>query len=145
MENDHGQTAFRKPRRDVGPRERSRRPSAAHREAHDKIVARREKSRATVEASISKVNQDMHAVGSTLAERWKALQAKISADKAALKASIAERKYEKDVKHAENHVKTLEMEASLAIDYAVASIDQAELAVYDAIVARAEANKTKAH
>ena len=117
--------------------------AAAQKEAHDKIVARREKARATVEASIAKVNQDMHAVGSTLAEKWKALQAKIDADKAALKANIAERKHEKDVKHAENHAKALEMEASLAIDYAVASIDQAELAVYDAIVARAEADRAK--
>ncbi|MBS3652365.1 hypothetical protein KEU06_27620 [Pseudaminobacter sp. 19-2017] len=118
--------------------------AAAQKEAHDKIIARREESRATVEASIAKVNQDMHAVGSTLAEKWKAVQAKINADKAALKAGIAERKHERDVKHAENHAKALEMEASLAVDYAVASIDQAELAVYDAIVARAEADRKKA-
>ncbi|MEP9399958.1 hypothetical protein [Mesorhizobium sp. KR2-14] len=117
--------------------------SAALKEAHDKIVSRREKTRATVEASIAKVNEDMHAVGTTLAEKWKALQAKISADQAALKANIAEQKHERDVKHAENHAKALEVEASLAIDYAVASIDQAELAVYDAIVARAEADRAK--
>jgi hypothetical protein len=117
--------------------------AAAQKEAHDKIVARREKSRATVEASIAKVNQDMHAVGDTLADKWKTLQAKIAADKAALKTRIDEKKHERDVKHAESHAKALEAEASLAIDYAVASIDQAELAVYDAIVARAEADKTK--
>jgi len=117
--------------------------AAALKEAHDKIVSRREKTRATVEASIAKVNEDMHAVGTTLAEKWKALQAKISADQAALRANIAEQKHERDVKHAENHAKALEVEASLAIDYAVASIDQAELAVYDAMVARAEADRAK--
>src|SRR6202046_155629 len=43
-----------------------------------------------------------------------------------------------DVKHAENRADRLEWEAGFAIDYAIASVEQAKLAVLDAIDSRAE-------
>ncbi|MBZ6079030.1 hypothetical protein [Microvirga puerhi] len=112
--------------------------AAAQQEAHDKIAARREQSRAAVETAITKVNQDIKSAGETAADKWKSLQAKVAADMEALKENMAQRKHERDVKHAENRAERLEWEAALAIDYAAASIEQAELAVYDAIIGRVE-------
>ena len=43
-----------------------------------------------------------------------------------------------------NRAERLEWEAGVAIDYAIASVEQAKLAVLDAVAGRAEAEKTKA-
>ena len=42
------------------------------------------------------------------------------------------------------HADELDWEAGIAIDYAIASIQQAEWAVLDAVAARAQAHKAKA-
>ena len=60
----------------------------------------------------------------------------------ALKAKAAKAsqlKHDRGVKRAENHAERLEWEASFAIDYAVAAIEEAKSAVLDAIVGRIEA------
>jgi hypothetical protein len=43
-----------------------------------------------------------------------------------------------------SHAERLEWEAGVAIDYAIASVEQAKLAMLDAISSRVEAEKTKA-
>jgi hypothetical protein len=47
------------------------------------------------------------------------------------------------VKHAESRADRLEWEAGFAIDYAIASVEQAKLAVLDAIDSRAEVDVAK--
>ena len=47
------------------------------------------------------------------------------------------------MKHAENHAERLEWEASFAVDYAVAAIEEAKSAVLDAMVGRIEAEQAK--
>ena len=44
-------------------------------------------------------------------------------------------------RRAEKYADGLEWEASLAVDYAIAAVDQAELAVLDAVAGRIEAAK----
>lgn len=117
--------------------------AAAQKEAHDKIMARREQSRAAVETAITKVKKDIDSAGDTAVDKWKALQAKVAADMKAMKDNIAQKKHDLDVKHAEHHADRLEWEAAVAIDYAAASIEQAELAVYDAIIGRVEVAKAR--
>jgi len=73
----------------------------------------------------------------------KALQAKITADVNALKAHVVEAKHGLSVKLAETRAANLESDASLAIDYAIASVEQARLAVVDAIAARFAADEAK--
>ncbi|MEA2921663.1 MAG: hypothetical protein QOF07_1626 [Bradyrhizobium sp.] len=51
------------------------------------------------------------------------MHCKLAADIDALKAGIAERKHERDVRRTENNAEQLEWEAGFAIDYAVASIE----------------------
>jgi hypothetical protein len=67
----------------------------------------------------------------------------IAADADALKAGVAQRKRELDAKLAEKQADRLEWEAGFAIDYAIGSVEQARLAVLDAIVGRVEAEEAK--
>jgi len=60
-----------------------------------------------------------------------------------LKADIAQAKHKRDVKRDENRADRLEWEAGFAIDYAIASIEQAKFAVLDAIDGRLAAEESK--
>jgi len=71
------------------------------------------------------------------------VKAKVAADIAALKANVAEAKHDHDVNRAECRADRLEWEAGFAIDYAIASVEQAKLAVLDAIDGRVEAEQAK--
>ena len=117
--------------------------AAAQKEAHDKIVARREQAHAAATAATQKVNQELASVKDTATRNWNALKAKISADIETLKTGIAQRKREIEFGRAENNAERLEWEAGFAIDYAVASIEQAKLAVLDAIAGRVEAEEAR--
>ncbi len=113
--------------------------AAAEKEAHGKIEARKEQARAAAAKATEKVNQEIKSVGDTAARNWTAVRAKVAADIDALKAGVARAKHDVDVRHAER----LEWEAGVAIDYAIASVEQAKLAVLDAVSSRAEAEREK--
>jgi len=115
----------------------------AKQEAHDKIAARREQARTDVQAAIEKVNQDLKSTGDNMTRDWNTIKAKIAADVNALKANVAHKKHELDAKRADEHADEMEWEAEFAIDYAVASIEQAAMATLDAIQARADADAAK--
>ena len=117
--------------------------AAARKEAHDKIVARRRQAHEAATAAIAKVNDQIAGIGDSAAKDWSALRAKVAADMAALKADVVQKKHDHDVRRAEKRADEMEWEAELAIDYAVASIEQAKLAVLDAIDARIEAEEVK--
>ena len=117
--------------------------AAAQTEAHDKVVARREQARAAATAAVEKVNQNVKSVGDTAARNLSAVKAKIAADMDALKADVAQAKHDRDVKSAEKHAERLEWEADFAIDYAIASIEQAGFAAIDAIAGRVKAEQVK--
>ena len=117
--------------------------SAAQKEAHDKVVARIAQAQAAAEEAVNKVNQDIKSAGDTASARWNGLKAKIAADLEDLKVKVAQRKHDLDVKFAENQSKLLDEEASFAIDYAIASIEQAKVAVLDAIAGHLKVEKAK--
>ena len=71
------------------------------------------------------------------------MKAKIAADMTALKADVAQAKHDHDVKRADNRAEQLEWEAGFAIDYAIASVEQAGLAVLNAIDGRVQAEQAK--
>jgi len=60
-----------------------------------------------------------------------------------LKTMVAERKQEFDAKRAENTAERLEWEAGVAVDYAIACVEQAEVAVLDASLAAAKPSQLK--
>jgi hypothetical protein len=118
--------------------------AAAKEEAHDKIETRKKEARAAATKATEKVKQDIKSVGDTAARNWTAIRNKIAADMDALKAGAAQAKHDLDARHAESHAERLEWEAGVAIDYAIASVEQAKLAVLDAVSGRVEAEKKKA-
>jgi hypothetical protein len=72
------------------------------------------------------------------------VRAKVAADIDHLKAGVARAKHDLDARQAEHRAESLEWEAGVAIDYAIASIEQAKLAVLDVVSSRAEAESAKA-
>ena len=117
--------------------------AVAEKEAHDKIIARRDQAHAAATAAIEKVSQDMKSAGDRAAGSWNALKAKVTTDVDAMKAGVAQRKRDIDAKLADKYADDLEEDAALSIDYAAASIEQAKLAVLDAIVGRVRAEALK--
>jgi hypothetical protein len=118
--------------------------TAAKKEAHDKVVARMEQARAAATAAAEKVNNDIKSAEDTATKNWNAVRAKVAADINNLKAKVGQKKHDLDAKRAESYADQLEWEASVAIDYAIASVEQAELAVLDAVISRADAQQVKA-
>jgi len=118
--------------------------AAAEKEAHGKIEARKEQARAAAAKATEKVNQEIKSVGDTATRNWSAVRAKVAADIDSLKAGVARAKHNLDERQAESYAERLEWEAGVAIDYAIASVEQAKLAVLDAVSGRVEAEQAKA-
>ncbi|MGA8822980.1 MAG: hypothetical protein WB613_09185 [Pseudolabrys sp.] len=124
--------------------------TAAQKEAHDKVMARREQARNAAAAAIEKVDRnvksagdDVKSAGDAAARKWAALKTKIAGDLDSMKAGITQRKHDLDARRAENQADWLDWEAGLAVDYAIAAVEQAELAVLDAVAGRMEAAEAK--
>jgi len=117
--------------------------AAAEKEAHDKIEARKEQARTAAKNATEKVKQEIKSAGDTAARNWTAVRTKVAADIDALKAGVTKAKHDLDTRQAESHAERLEWEAGVAIDYAIASVEQAKLAVLDAVSGRADAERTK--
>jgi hypothetical protein len=118
--------------------------AAAAKEAHGKIETRKEQARAAAAKATEKVNQEIKSAGDTAVRNWTAVRAKVAADIDHLKADVARAKHDLDARQAEHHAERLEWEAGVAIDYAIASVEQAKLAVLDAVSSRVEAERAKA-
>jgi len=117
--------------------------AAAKKETHDKIMSRWEQARADATASTDKVNQQIQSAGDSAAKDWNARKAKIAADMEYLKAKVLRKKHELDARRAESEADNLEWDAGVAIDFAIASVDQAKLAVLDALAGRIRAEEAR--
>jgi polygalacturonase len=106
---------------------------AAEKEADDKIVVRKEQAHAAATKAVEKVNQEAKSANDTANRNWSAVKANIADDMNRLKVNVAHAKHQHDVKRAENRADRLEWEAEFAIDYATAAVEQAKLAVLDAV------------
>jgi len=117
--------------------------AAAQKEAHDKVVARVAQAQSAAEEAVQKVNQNIKSASDTASAKWNGLKAKIAADVDDLRSKVAQRKHDVSVNRAANYSQMLDEDASYAIDYAIASIEQAKVAVLDAIAGRIEVEKAK--
>ena len=115
--------------------------TAAQVEARDKLETRKQQARATATTAMEKINKEIKSVDDTVSGKWNAARAKINADLNTLKTEVTQAKHDRDVKRAERQADELEWEARFAIDYAVASIEQAALASLAAIQGRMDANQ----
>jgi len=117
--------------------------TAAQKEAREKLETRKEEARAAARNAIERVDQEIQSAAASAAKDLSTVRAKVSADLNALKADVQRAKHKLDVKAAEKRAEDLEWEAGFAIDYAIASIEQAKFAVLDAIEARLGAEQAK--
>jgi hypothetical protein len=117
--------------------------AAAEKEAHDKIEARVSQARAAATAAAEKVDQAVKSTKDKTSRNWNALQTKITSDIDSLKSAVGKQQRKLDSKLAENDAERLEWDAGVAVDYAIASVEQAKLAVLDAIAGRMEAEQAK--
>jgi hypothetical protein len=113
--------------------------AAAKKETQEKIIARREQIRASAAAAVDKVDKDIKSAGDAAAGQWNALKSKVASDIERLKTNRAERQYERDVSRAQTRSDRMALNAEIAIDVAIASIDDAQLAVIDAVIADLDA------
>ena len=109
----------------------------------DGVLAGRGVAQAAAEQAVQKVQQNVQSASDTASAKWNGLKAKIAADMSDLKSKVTERKHDLTVKRAANYSQLLDEEASFAIDYAIASIEQAKVAVLDAIAGRLAVEKAK--
>jgi fibrillarin-like rRNA methylase len=63
--------------------------TAAQKEAHDKVMARKEQARAA--AAAERVNNDIKSAENTATRNWNAVRAKVAADINSLKADVAKK------------------------------------------------------
>ena len=117
--------------------------TAAQKEAKEKVADRKQQAHAAATTAVEKVNQEIKSVGNTTTRDWNTVKAKLAADMNSLKGNVAREKHKLDVNHAENYADQMEWEAGFAIDYAIASVEQAKLAVLDAIDSRSAAEQAK--
>ena len=116
--------------------------AAAKNEAHDNIVARREQVHSSATALAEKVDQEIKSAKDGSDAHWTALKAKVATDNDYLKSAVQKGKHQIDVNRAENYADVMEGRAASAIDYAIASVEQAKLSALDAVIARIDAVKT---
>lgn len=112
----------------------------AQQEANDKLAARKAQAHADATAAVAKVDADFHAADAAMSADWQAAKDKVSADMAALNTKVETARRDWDAKLAREHAQRMEKKAAFAIDYAIASVEQANLAVLDAVQSRAAAN-----
>ena len=110
--------------------------AAAQKEARDKIEARKTEALSAAKTAVEKISQQIKSVGESASRDRQALQAKITADVNTLKAYALQAKHDIKANLAEDRANLLEEDAGFAVDYAIASVEQARLAVLDAIDAR---------
>ena len=115
----------------------------AEKEARGKIDARRAQALAAAQSAAEKINQQVKTVAANASHDWAQLQAKVAADMNDLAKCAAQVKHKIDVHRTEDRAEFLEADAGFAIDYAIAAVEQAQLAVLDAVEARRQAEETR--
>jgi hypothetical protein len=112
---------------------------AVRTEAREKLDARREKIRTNLGERMDRLESNLEKAQNQTSADWTALREKVKSDRERFKAKLTERKEAYKAFFAESNAEDRELGAAIAIDYAIASIQQARLAVLDAASARAEA------
>ncbi len=83
---------------------------------------------------------DLAGAGDSVSSKWSELEGKVRSDMHGIRSHIDEMKDEHDAKRVEKKAECAEDNAGHAIAFALAAIDNAENAVLDAVLARAQAD-----
>jgi len=118
-------------------------------------TAAREKNKAELERRRTQLDSDIKSTGrkieasaaearENIRSGWTDIRNRIDKQLADARAKLEEHKAERDLKRAENRAQAAEDDAADAIALAVYVLDQAEYAVVDAVLARANADTLRA-
>ena len=129
--------------------------AARAKEAQDHAAAARGKTKADLEQEVKQARESASTQADKLRESadahqdrisawWRDVQRSWSKHVAAIKDDIAERHAEHDLDSATRRADNAEDDATFAINYAYAAIEEAEYAVLDAALARMEADEKAA-
>jgi len=112
---------------------------AVRTEAREKLDARREMIRTNLGERMDRLESNLQKAQNQTSADWTSFREKVKSDRERFKAKLADRKEAYKAFFAESSAEDRELGAAIAIDYAIATIQQARLAVLDAASARAEA------
>jgi chromosome segregation ATPase len=112
----------------------------ARHETDEQIKARIDKARADIAARQDAVKAKADQAADHAQGQWKAMKADAAAKTQDLRDRMDRQRDERDARKAERQAEAAEEDAADALDYALWVIDQAELAVLDAIDARSWAD-----
>jgi hypothetical protein len=129
--------------------------AARAKEAEDHAAAARGKTKADLEQEVKQARESASTQADKLRESadahqnrisswWRDVERSWSKHVAAIKDDIAERRAERDLDSATRRADNAEDDATFAINYAYAAIEEAEYAVLDAALARMEADEKAA-
>jgi peptidoglycan hydrolase CwlO-like protein len=108
----------------------------ARHETNEQVKARITQAKADIAARESAVKEKTEQAADQTQNQWKKLQADNAAKMKDLHDRIGRQRDERDVKKAQKEADNAEEDAADALDYAAWAVDQAQLAVLDAIDAR---------
>ena len=120
-------------------------------EAENKIADARKKKSAELQAEVTKaraaatkrteaLRAKLDDGRNKMSESWQHSKEMLEANIAISKAKIEQAKLEHDAKHADKKADRAEYDAAFSVDYAYAALEDAELDVLSAILARKHAN-----
>ncbi len=112
----------------------------ARHETDEQIKARIDKTKADIAARQDAVKAKAGQAARHAQSQWKSMKADAAAKTQDLRDRMDRQRDERDVKKAERQAEAAEEDAADALDYALWVVDQAELAVLDAIDARSWAD-----
>jgi hypothetical protein len=108
----------------------------ARHETNEQVKARIDQAKADISARDSAAKEKAEQAAGRTQSQWKSMQADAAAKMQDLQDRVARKRDQHDVKMAEEDAETAEQDAADALDYATWAIDQAQVAVLDAIDAR---------
>jgi ElaB/YqjD/DUF883 family membrane-anchored ribosome-binding protein len=112
---------------------------AVRTEARDKLDARRETIRTHLSERMERLESNLQKAADKGGQDFIAFREKVKSDRQRLKDKLSERREAYSAFFADANDEERQLGAAIAIDYAIATVQQARLAVLDAVSDRAEA------
>ncbi len=114
---------------------------AAQQDKRDQTVA---ELKADIEAQQNKIQSAVQAKGDEISSAWSSFNSSVRNKASTVRAQIEAKKDAIDASRAGRRADRLEYNAMLTVDFALAAMDEAELAVIESIDARAHSDKLAA-
>jgi hypothetical protein len=118
--------------------------AAARTQARAEVEQSADEARAAAQAQADKLRESATATEAHVSASWNDLQERWREHVAKMRRDIDDKKAVLDAKVAESRAEDAEGDALFAIDYAYATVEEAEYAVLDAISARMKADELAA-